>query len=122
VTFFRGSARLEVEVRKMGFLDDSRVPVEVKRDVARVQVGDFFVPAPDAHGRLVWPGPDGASVSPHAALGHGRTDREIIARLAPLENRTVIMVSDMAGAMCGLSDTSANEAANHPTTYFRKGG
>lgn len=46
-------------MREIGFLDGIRVPEEVKRDVARVQVGDFFVPAEDpASGRLLFGGRD----------------------------------------------------------------
>lgn len=134
VTFFRGAARLEVDVREMGFLDDPRVPAAVKRDVARVKVGDFFVPAPDADGNLVLPGRESAGQrvsgsasqrdppgresaarsgvnGPDAEVGRDWTDVEIVERLAPLEGRAVIMLSDMAGAMCGLGDEEENKKA-----------
>lgn len=110
VTFWRGAAQLGVDIREIGFLDDVRVPDRVKQDVARVKVGSFYVPAPDARGNIVHPN---AAPPPDAEILPDSNDDEIAERLRPLEDRTVIMISDMAGALCGLKSSEENDHAEH---------
>ena len=172
VTFFKGAATLGVDVREIGFLDDPRVPRKIKDDVARVKVGDFFVPAPakideNYTATYVLPpaqqhaaagregevgGIDGGGgggdderkgaesggggggggekviKGPDVEIGRDWTDDRIVEKLKPLEDRKVIMLSDMAGAMCGLSTKDENEKADHlmyngdRTAHPSKGG
>mmetsp|Transcript_30801 Transcript_30801/g.76624 ORF Transcript_30801/g.76624 Transcript_30801/m.76624 type:complete len:200 (-) Transcript_30801:137-736(-) len=107
VTFFKGAQALGVDVREIGFIDDLRVSEEIRGDVARVKVGEFFVPGKSVAGKAG----STSAAEPDAVIGRSWLDSTIAVKLKPLEDRRVIELSDMASALCGLQAESDNASA-----------